>query len=65
VNNKGRGFRLDRRSKVITAIIRVAIDKGLHDIEVNTGRGVRNLLDLGRYFGTPYLYLSLVAVTYI
>jgi hypothetical protein len=50
VNNKGRGFRLDRRSKVITAIIRVAIDKGLHDIEVNADRGVRNLLDLGRYF---------------
>jgi hypothetical protein len=56
---------LDRKRKIINAIIRVAIDKGLHDIEVNTGRGVRNLLDLGRYFGTPYLYLSLVAVTYI
>jgi len=31
-------------------MIRVAIDKGLRDMEVNAGRGIRNLLDLGTYF---------------
>ena len=38
--------------ELIYAIIRTAVDKGMHYIEKNPKRGVRNLVDLGEYFAT-------------
>jgi hypothetical protein len=34
------------------AVIEAAVDKGIRDIEENTARGIRNLVDLGTHFST-------------
>ena len=43
---------MDKKSRLTYAIIEAAVDKGIRDIEENSTRGIRNLLDLGQHFAT-------------
>lgn len=45
-------FRMDIKRKITKAIIATAIDKGIRDMEENSNRGIRRLVDLGNYFVT-------------
>ena len=40
---------MDKSAKMTYAMIEVAIDKGIRDIQDNTHRGIRNLIDLGSH----------------
>lgn len=41
---------MDKKRKVIYALIGTAVDKGIRDIKENSCRGTRNLVDLGMHF---------------
>lgn len=43
---------MDKKNQLTYTLIETAVDKGLRDIKENSGRGTRNLVDLGIHFAT-------------
>lgn len=41
---------MDKKRKIVYALIGTAVDKGIRDIKENSWRGTRNLVDLGMHF---------------
>jgi hypothetical protein len=50
---------MDKSAKITYAMIEVAIEKGMRDIEDNTRRGIRNLVDLGSNLSQGRFYEDL------
>ena len=50
---------MDKSAKITYAMIEVAIEKGMCDIEDNTRRGIRNLVDLGSNLSQGRFYEDL------
>jgi hypothetical protein len=54
---------VDKSAKMTYAMIEVAIDKGIRDIQDNTHRGIRNLIDLGSHLSQGRFHQDFFRIT--